>query len=186
MTIMSRVLYDGKRLRLRAPERSDIPRFVAWLNDTEVTAGLMLSLPMSLADEEEWFENMLKRPAAEHPLVIEIQQGQDWIPIGNCGFNEIDWRCRSAEVGIFIGDKQFWNQGYGTEAMRLLLRYGFNTLNLNRICLQVYHNNLRAVRAYEKAGFVHEGRKRQGMFKNGNYIDILLMSVLRSEWSEDA
>jgi diamine N-acetyltransferase len=69
--------------------------------------------------------------------------------------------------------------------MRLLLQYGFNTLNLNRISLQVYHNNLRAIRSYEKAGYVHEGRKRQGMFQNGEYIDILLMSVLRSEWTQD-
>jgi RimJ/RimL family protein N-acetyltransferase len=75
-----------------------------------------------------------------------------------------------------------WNQGYGTDAMRLLLRHGFETLNLNRIMLDVYDTNPRAVRSYEKAGFIHEGRKRQGMYKNGRYIDILQMSVLREEW----
>jgi RimJ/RimL family protein N-acetyltransferase len=85
-------------------------------------------------------------------------------------------------VGIFIGEKSLWNQGYGTEVMKLLLKHGFHTLNLNRIALEVYENNPRAVRSYEKAGFVHEGCKRQGMYKDGHYIDILLMSVLRSEW----
>ena len=66
--------------------------------------------------------------------------------------------------------------------MRLLLQHGFHTLNLNRIALDVYDTNLRAVRSYEKAGFVQEGRKRQAIFKDGKYIDILQMSVLREEW----
>jgi RimJ/RimL family protein N-acetyltransferase len=119
----------------------------------------------------------------EHPMVIEVQQADSWLPIGNCGFIKIDWRSRSGEVGIFIGEKRLWNQGYGTDAMRLLLRHGFDTLNLNRIALDVYDTNLRAVRSYEKAGFVHEGRKRQAIFKGGKYVDILQMSVLRQEWA---
>lgn len=176
----------GNRIRLRAPERSDIPSFVNWLNDPEVVSGLMVALPMSLADEEGWFEQMLKSPLEQHPMTIEIRQGDGWMAVGNCGFHEIDWRCRSGEVGIFIGEKAMWNQGYGTEVMQLLLKHGFETLNLNRICLQVYANNLRAIRSYEKAGFVHEGRKRQAMYKNGEYIDVLLMSVLRAEWQPQA
>ncbi len=175
----------SQRLRLRAPERQDVPQFMAWLNDPEVRTGLLISLPLSMAEEEQWFEEMLRRPAAEHPLVIEIRLDDDWLMIGNCGFNHLDWRCRTGEVGIFIGDKRYWNQGYGTEAMRLLLRHGFNTLNLNRICLEVYETNPRAVRSYEKAGFAHEGRKRQAMYKDGHYTDILLMSVLSSEWVDD-
>jgi diamine N-acetyltransferase len=172
----------GERIRLRAIEREDLPRFVAWLNDPDVLQGLLIYLPLSLTDEENWYENMLKRPMDEHPLVIEIKQAEDWLPIGNCGFMNIDWRCRSGEVGIFIGEKQLWNQGYGTDAMNLLLKHGFNTLNLNRVALDVYDTNLRAVRSYEKAGFVHEGRKRQAIFKEGKYIDILQMSVLKQEW----
>jgi len=174
----------GKGMRLRAPTRADLQLFVAWLNDPEVTAGLLVSLPMSLEDEETWFTNMLNRPIEQHPLVIEIQQGDDWVPVGNCGVHNIDWRARSAEVGIFIGEKSLWNQGFGSDAMRLLLEHGFKTLNLNRIALDVYETNPRAIRSYEKVGFVHEGRKRQGMYKNGQYIDILIMSVLRSEWEE--
>jgi len=172
------------RIRLRAPERADIPRFVGWLNDPEVRTGLLIALPLSQADEEGWFERMLARPLEEHPLTIEVHQGEEWSMIGNCGFHNIDWRSRAAEVGIFIGEKSLWNKGYGTEAMQLLLKHGFQTLNLNRIALEVYENNPRAVRSYEKVGFVHEGRKRQGMYKDGKYIDILLMSVLRSEWQE--
>jgi RimJ/RimL family protein N-acetyltransferase len=68
--------------------------------------------------------------------------------------------------------------------MRLLLRHGFKTLNLNRICLRVYETNLGGIRAYEKAGFVHEGRFRQAEYRDGSYIDVLLMSVLQSEYRE--
>lgn len=176
----------GKRIRLRAPEKGDVPRFTAWLNDPEVRQGLSMYLPLSIAEEERWFENMLQQPANEHPLTIEVRQGESWIPIGNCGFMNIDWRNRASEVGIFIGEKSFWNQGYGTETMHLLLEHGFQTLNLNRIFLRVFGNNTRAIRSYEKAGFIHEGRMRQAEYQAGEYIDVLLMSVLRSEWLTDS
>ena len=173
----------GERIRLRAVEREDLPRFVTWLNDPVVRAGLTIFLPLSMSDEERWFENMLVSHPAEHPLVIEILQGEDgYLPVGNCGFHNIDWRNRSAEVGVFIGEKQFWNQGYGAEVMRLLLKHGFETLNLSRIALRVYANNPGAVRAYENAGFVLEGRLRKAEYQAGNYLDVLLMSVLREEW----
>ena len=86
-------------------------------------------------------------------------------------------------MGIFIGDKSCWNQGYGTEVMRLLLKHGFETLNLNRIYLHVFATNLRAIRCYEKAGYVPEGRLREAEFKNGQYVDFIVMSVLRSEYT---
>lgn len=176
----------GQRIRLRAVEKEDIPRFVAWLNDPEVRSGLSLYLPISESEEENWFENMLNTPAPEHPLVIEIVDGGGWVPVGNCGFLQMDWRIRSAEVGIFIGKKDYWNLGYGTEVIQLLLRHGFDTLNLNRIGLRVFENNPRAIRSYEKAGFQPEGRLRQAAYREGRYLDVLLMSVLRSDWNRES
>src|SRR4030042_1047836 len=111
----------GERLRLRAVEREDLPRFVTWLNDPEVRRGLCLYLPLSQGEEEKWFENMMSLPPPEHAMMIEILDGETWSPVGDCGFIKIDWRNRSGELGIFIGEKQYWNQGYGAEAMRLLL-----------------------------------------------------------------
>lgn len=175
-------MITGNRVRLRAIERSDLLLFKDWLNDPEVTQGLTIYLPLSNAHEEKWFEKMLENPMDEQPLVIEVLEKDGWHPIGNCGFHKLDWRCRSAEVGIFIGKKSMWNQGFGTEAMRLLLQHGFDTLNLNRIALDVYATNQRAIHSYEKAGFVLEGRKRQAMYKAGKFVDILFMSILRSEW----
>ena len=172
----------GERLRLRAIEREDLPRFVTWLNDPEVRRGLCLYLPLSQGEEEKWFENMMSLPPPEHAMMIEIRDGETWSPVGDCGFIKIDWRNRSGELGIFIGEKQYWNQGYGAEAMRLLLRHGFDTLNLHRIFLRVFENNPRAIRSYEKTGFVQEGRMRQAEYQDGEYHDVVLMSVLHPEW----
>jgi RimJ/RimL family protein N-acetyltransferase len=89
---------------------------------------------------------------------------------------------RCAEFGIFIGEKEFWNQGLGTEATRLVLKHGFEDLNLHSIYLNVYSTNPRAKKAYEAAGFVQEGVQREAVFKNGRFIDLILMSILQSEW----
>jgi RimJ/RimL family protein N-acetyltransferase len=174
----------GKRVRLRGAEREDIPRFVAWLNDPEVYIHLTPREAISRVEEEQWFEKMLELPLEEHVLVIEINIAEEWLPIGNIQLMKISWRDSSAEIGIFIGEKRFWNQGYGRVAMQLMLKHGFSDLNLNRIFLRVDGNNPRAIRSYEHAGFIHEGRLRQAHFQNNEYIDSLLMSVLHSEWQE--
>ncbi len=174
----------GDRVRLRHVEREDLPQFVEWLNDPEVSQGLTLHTPLSMAEEENWFENVLKGPIDERPLVVEAMEDDEWRMIGNSGFHNLDWRNRNAELGIFIGDKAYWDQGYGTEVVRLLLRHGFSTLNLYRIFLRVFEDNSRAIRAYEKAGFIHEGRQRQAEYHDGQFYDVLFMSVLRPEWAE--
>jgi len=174
----------GDRIRLRALKRDDLPLFVEWLNDREVTQGIMQYLPFSIEDEEAWYEGMKKKPLEERPLVIEILTEDGWEPIGNCGLFNINWRIREGEFGIVIGAKDHWNKGYGTEALQVIIKHGFNTLNLNRISLRVFENNPRAIRAYEKAGLVHEGKLRQGHYQNGKYINVLLMSILRAEWQD--
>ncbi len=175
----------GKNVRLRAVEKEDLPNFVAWLNDPEVRRGLSVHIPFSLTAEEKWFEENEKKSPNERTLAIEIQpegQGGEWVFVGGCGFFDFDWQVRQAEIGIYIGEKKYWNQGFGTHVMRLLLKHGFETLNLNRISLRVHEDNPRAARSYEKAGFIKEGVLRQARFYGGEYIDVRLMSVLRSEW----
>ncbi len=174
----------GKRVRLRAIEREDLPRFVDWLNDPEVRRNLILYQPLSIGQEELWYESILKESADEQPLCIEVKIGERWDLAGNIGFMQLNQHDRSAEIGIFIGRKDLWNKGYGCEAMRLMAGHGFNDLNLNRIYLRVYETNLNGVRCYEKAGFKHEGRLREARFHEGRYINMLMMSILRSEWTK--
>lgn len=175
----------GKRIRFRSIEKDDLEAFKNWMNDPEVRAGLSLYAPLSSFEEEQWFESVMQRPKDERPFGIEVRDGAGWKLVGNLAFFDIHWRTRSAEFGIFIGDKAYWNQGYGTEAVRLLVRHGFETLNLNRVYLRVFEDNPRARRAYEKAGFTLEGRQRQAEFRQGRYWDVLMMSILRAEWQPE-
>lgn len=176
-------MITGKRIRLRRPEKSDLPLFVDWLNDPEVRAGISMYLPMSMDEEEKWYQTNLERPVAERQLTVDMRDGDGWRTIGSTSFFDFDWRNRSAEFGIMIGDKSVWGQGYGTEITELMLDHAFGTLNLHRVLLRVFDFNKRAMRVYEKAGFVHEGTLRQDSFVDGAYVDTHLMSVLQPEWA---
>ena len=96
----------------------------------------------------------------------------------------IDWNHGNAWVGIGLGEREYWGKGYGTDAMRVVLCYAFTELNLHRVTLGVFEYNPRAIRSYEKAGFVHEGRVRKELHKDGQRWDALEMGILRQEWRE--
>jgi RimJ/RimL family protein N-acetyltransferase len=172
----------GKRIRLRAIERPDLSRYFEWLNDPEVIEGLWHYLPLSMDDEAGWFEKMRQQEAEQRPLAIEIHEDQAWRLVGNVGLMDVRWANRSAELGIFIGDKSLWDKGYGTEAVELMLEHAFDTLNLHRVFLRVFATNERAQRCYQKVGFVVEGTLRQAVFRHGHYVDMQIMAILRQEW----
>lgn len=170
-------MLEGKRVKLRAVERVDLPAFVKWINDPEVTHFLELSPPMSMEDEERWFVNVVK--SDEKVFSIDTMEGK---LIGNVGVLRISWRDRSALIGIVIGEKKYLDQGYGTDAVETLLRYLFDEFNMNRVYLIADERNARALRCYEKIGFTREGLLRENRFKNGSYTNDIEMSILRSEW----
>lgn len=179
----------GNRVRLRPIEREDLPRYVRWFADPEFRSLIAAYKPFSLAQEERWFEqNMTAGDLQAWSIEAQIDRDpsgspERWVHIGSCGFHHIDWRNRSGEVGIIIGEKSCWGNGFGTEAMRVFLEWGFGTLNLNRIYLRVLADNRRAIRSYEKLGFQLEGKLRQDDFRNGAYRDTLLMGMLWEEWN---
>ncbi len=171
----------GQKVRLRAIERADLPTFVRWLNDPEVLHYLLMYMPMSLAEEEKWFEGQLQKQDGR-VFAIEAINGDQAVHIGNIGIHDVDWKNRVAEVGIVIGEKDYWGQGYGTDALKTLLRFAFQEMNLHRIQLRVHDYNARAIRCYEKCGFQHESRQRDALFRDGEYHDVLLMSILAEEF----
>jgi RimJ/RimL family protein N-acetyltransferase len=179
----------GQRIRLRPVEKDDLPRYVKWFSDPDVRANLAHYLPLSQAQEEKWFERNLQAGDTQS-WAIDAQPDDmavgPWMHIGSCGLHEIDWRNRNTELGIVIGSRDYWNRGYGTDAVATLAGWAFNTLNLHRIFLRVFADNTRAIRCYEKVGFQHEGRLRQDSFSNGAYRDTLLMGLLRSDWTVPA
>jgi diamine N-acetyltransferase len=172
----------GERVYLRAQERSDIPIFVRWFNDSEMTSYLSMRAPMSEPMEEAWFNGMVAQQGkgAYHFTICRLDDDR---PIGNTGLFDVDTVNGSAGIGISIGEKSLWGQGLGTDAMNALLDFGFGQLRLERMWLEVHDFNARARRSYEKSGFVLEGTERHANFKRGRYNDVLLMSILRDEWA---
>ncbi|MFQ5577324.1 MAG: GNAT family N-acetyltransferase [Anaerolineae bacterium] len=173
-------MLTGARLTLRAVTRDDLPRYVAWLNDGDVTKHLSLYLPMNLDDETEWYESQRHNQTVQN-FAIETRDGKH---IGSVGLMDIDYRDQSAELGIVIGDKTEWGKGYGREAIGMLLDFAFNTLNLNRICLQVDTDHPAAIKCYRNCGFVQEGELRHIIYREGRHTNQYLMSILKSEYRQ--
>jgi RimJ/RimL family protein N-acetyltransferase len=170
----------GSKTCLRALERDDLPHFVRWINDPETRRFMMMRYPLSLTEEEKWWEGFFERKD-DHIFAIEAGDGTY---IGNIGLHGIERENRRALLGILIGEKAYWGQGYGTDATRAMLGWAFGYLNLHRVSLTVYAYNERAIRCYLKSGFRHEGAMRQARYVDGQYYDELIMGILRDEFLE--
>lgn len=170
----------SEQIYLRAYERGDLPMMVEYLNDPEVTRLLFMGLVPSSVEMlvAQWERD---RNSQEEVVFAVCDKRTDAF-LGTTGLYRIHWVMRTGEFRIFLGDKRFWNRGIGTECTKLMVSYGFEKLNLNRVWLGVNSENIGAVRAYEKAGFVHEGVLRQEQYRNLRYYDAIRMSVLRSEY----
>ena len=167
----------GKKCYLSPIDVDDVEQFTEWLNDLEVTQNLILYPQIiSVENEKEFLEKLVK----EHTYsIIDIKKNK---LIGNCGFNAVDNINQTAEVGIFIGDKKYWDKGYGTEALILLMDYGFKALNLHNIFLTVYSFNKRGLKSYEKIGFKIIGNKRESLLRDKKRFDIVFMDILYDEF----
>jgi RimJ/RimL family protein N-acetyltransferase len=133
-----------------------------------------------MTEEEQWWQRFVER-VDDYILAIETE---DDTYIGNIGLHKLEWENRQAMLGIVIGDKNFWGQGFGTDAVRTLLGWAFDCLNLNRVWLTVYDYNLRAFRCYVKCGFRHEGTLRRAKYAGGKYHDELIMGILCEEYRQ--
>ena len=168
----------GERIVLRAVEREDLANYVQWLNDPRVLVYFGTMVPLSLPMEEQWYEQMLQDPS-NRPFSVEY----DGRHVGGAGFVNIDVRNSNAEVGLFIGLPELWDQGLGRDVLQTLVEFGFQQLNLHRRYLRVFAGNERGIHLYEKVGFQHEGRWRQAEYRHGRYHDMLWMGILREEWT---
>jgi RimJ/RimL family protein N-acetyltransferase len=173
-------MIEGSLVRLRAPEIGDLERNHRWMNDREVTRYLSARYELSLAAEEAWMRERVGVPLSWDNafFAIETKEGRH---IGNTNLFALAAEDRKAELGIMIGEKDCWSQGYGTDAVRTLVRFAFDEMNLNRVQLHAYAFNERAIAAYRKVGFIEEGRMRQFHYAEGAYHDAVVMGVLRGE-----
>jgi RimJ/RimL family protein N-acetyltransferase len=174
-------MIEGKLVNLRAIEVSDAPAFTRWFNDRDVTEHLSMRYPLSLAAEERWIADHTAKPMDYGNAIFAIDT-KDGTHIGSINFNLIYVESRKARLGITIGDKAYWSKGYGADAIRTLLRFAFDEMNLNRVDLTVDEDHAAAIACYRKCGFVEEGRMRQARYTRGGYLDWIVMAILREEF----
>jgi len=172
---------DGSIIKLCPMRKQDLQIYLKWLNNFEMVNYLMPHTPISEQIEDATLDKMVNAdPADSVNLGIWLKEPEKLI--GNLGLLRIDNRSRHAMLGIFIGEKDNWSKGYGTEAMRLVLEYGFKTLNLRKIWLAYMGHNDRGKAAYDKLGFKEIGRHREHQYIDGKYEDEVIMEVFKEEF----
>ncbi len=177
-------LFCGKFVKLVTEEAQTVAKhFSRWARDTEYwrLANSNPVRPLSVKAVQGWVEKELAENGDEL-FEFSIRTTADDRLIGDVGLDGVCWNHGESFVGIGIGEREFWGKGYGTEAMQLILRYAFSELNLQRVSLNVFSYNSRAIRSYEKAGFMHEGRARNVLQRDGQRYDLVFMGILREEW----
>lgn len=179
-------LFKGEHVRLGAASpAARAEAFHRWNQNTEYFR-LLDNDPATLFSKkimQEWMEKGLEK--TYHPnFFFTIHLLEDEKPIGFTSLWNLHWDSGDGWVSIALGEPEYWGKGYGTEAMRLLLRYAFTELNLHRVTLFLFEYNPRAMRSYEKAGFRVEGRTRQVLRREGRTWDGIYMGILRSEWEQ--
>ncbi|MFZ5969856.1 MAG: GNAT family N-acetyltransferase [Bacillota bacterium] len=169
----------GKKCYLSPICVDDYVKYTKWTNDMDVTAGLILSASQLTLDKEKEILERLSNTEFNF-AIIDLEREE---LIGNIGFPRIDHVNKVAELGIFIGNKDYWGKGYGVEAIQLLLDFGFSILNLHNIHLRVYSYNKPALKCYVKAGFKEVGRLRETKQIAGVRYDEIYMDILAKEFN---
>ncbi len=172
-------MFSDGTVTLAPFERTDLPKVLSWINDPELCRAVDRVLPVTSLEHQSWYESLVKRNDA-----VAFAIGYDDETIGLCGLNGIHPRCRHADLWIYIGDAHYRGRALGRRAVYLLCRFGFEQLNLHRICLSVVDGNEMAIRSYLTCGFREEGRAREHTYIDGAYRDIVCMGLLCHELTD--
>lgn len=156
-------------------------RWPEWFNDPNVTKYTKGFYPNNYDTQKKYYDSLI---GSRTDVVLAIINRADGLHIGNVGLHQIDNIHRTALLGIVIGEKSAWGRGIGARSWRAITRYGFNVLNLNKICATVVDSNEKSLRCALGAGYEVEGRQRKQIFKDGRYFDLIHVGILREDWKE--
>lgn len=168
----------GKEIFLRLMEEYDIPFKVKWVNDEEIR-NLIISDYISEAKTKQWF-NDLNFNSTRKEFMICLKKTNE--AIGFTSLKNIDLFNSKAELSMLIGHKTLWNKGYGREAKKLIINYAFNEMGLNKLYTHNWSENKRIIDLNKKMGFKIDGVLRSDIYFKGEFRDIVVMSILRSDW----
>lgn len=179
---MGIVFIEGQTLVLRPLVVADLnERYQQWLNDDEVCRyNSHATFPYTAEKMQAYFQSL--HTNANTQIVLAMIHKDSGAHVGNISLQAINWVSRNAEFAILLGDKNFWGTGAATEASLLICRYGFERLNLHRIYCGTSSENRGMQKLATRMGMQQEGIRRQAMFKNGQYVDVLEYGVLSHEF----
>lgn len=165
-------------ISLRSLLKEDSECYFRWINDRDLVLNNAPYKPITQLEHENWFNQIA---SYKDRVIFSIVENQSGKLIGTCSLRNINLLHRNAELQIRIGESDFHNRGYGTEAVNLLIKHAFSDLNLIRIYLHVFCDNISAIRSYQKCNFQTEGTLRKAAYVNGKYVDVHLMSILNDD-----
>ncbi len=171
----------GERLYLSPIDPNEVAPYLKWMNEDRglaVNFGQYSQMISSRSDLQWLYEP----PENMHRFAIVLLENDSLI--GSISLHNIDHLNRNAFIGIFIGGELCRGKGYGAEAIRLILKYGFQTMNLHSMNLSVHADNLAGISCYKKVGFREVGRLPEVVFKDGEYVDKIYMALLEDEYKE--
>ena len=172
----------GEKVTFRALERDDLRQLRDWRNLPEVRKRTREFRLLSMEHQERWFTQLHDD---RNTIMFAVLDEQGKL-IGVVGLTYIDWKNRRSEVSIYIGDEEAWGKGYGFDALKTLMAYGFHTANLHKLYAEIFAFNEPSIRLFEKAGFTRDGAKREDQYVDGKYWDTYVYSVLASELRTDS
>jgi len=175
-------LFDGKKVRLRSLEFTDLDSIMEHWNKIDLRRELGPVVPHSRKEREDWIKKTWEDRREGKAYTFAIEELKSKRLIGHCSLNRVRPINRTATVSLAIYDKENRGKGYGSDALKVLLTFGFDYINLHRIGLNVFNTNPTAIHVYEKIGFKKVGELRQTDFVDGQYVNDVIMDMLEDEW----
>jgi UDP-4-amino-4,6-dideoxy-N-acetyl-beta-L-altrosamine N-acetyltransferase len=171
-------MIEGELARLRAVEKKDLKKLRDWRNDPDVKKFTREYRELNIQNQLQWLD-LLARDKNAVMFAVETKKGK---LIGCTGLTYIDWKNRRAEVSIYIGDKNYKGKGYGTDALKTLMKYSFEELNLHMLFGEIFEYNKANIKLFEKCGFKRDGVLRHRLYRDGRYQNSIFYSILEEEW----
>ena len=180
--MLTKNILHGPRIRLTAVTKEDLSAISTWYEDTGYSRmfDAMPAVPKSPVQLEQWLDGALK---AKDSFLFAVRPLENETLLGYVELDGILWPHQSCWLGIGVGNREHWGQGFGREGMELALNFAFREINLYRVQLTVFSYNERAINLYEKLGFKREGVFREHIQRDGRRYDMILYGLLRREWA---